>query len=65
MLDAVQLTGLSRSEIYRLISEGLIRSFVYTFREDSKTGIRLIDLPHLAKYLDERAAQALAEKEGK
>jgi predicted DNA-binding transcriptional regulator AlpA len=60
MPDTVKLTGLSRSEIYRLITEGLIQSFVYTFHEGAKSGVRLIDLKSLAVYLDQRAEEALA-----
>jgi hypothetical protein len=60
--DATELTGLSRSEVYRLIGAGLIKSFLYTLKPDAKSGIRLIDLPQLAAYLDQRAEAAMAEE---
>jgi hypothetical protein len=56
--------GLNKTEIYRLIDEGLIESFVYKFRPDAKSGVRLINLESLSAYLDKRSAEAKAEQEG-
>jgi hypothetical protein len=63
--DAVACSGLNKTEIYRLIREGLIESYVYRFRPDAVSGSRLINLESLTAYLDKRAAQAKAEASSK
>jgi hypothetical protein len=59
--DAIRLTGLNKIELYRLINEGLIESYIYKFREDAESGVRMINLQSLNAYLDKRAEQARAE----
>ena len=50
--------GLNKTELYRLVHEGLIESYIYKFRDDAKGGVRMINLESLAAYLDKRAAEA-------
>jgi hypothetical protein len=65
MWDAVACSGLNKTEIYKLIREGIIESFVYKFRPDATSGSRLINLESLTAYLDKRAAEAKAAEVSK
>ena len=49
---AVGWCGLSRSELYNLIKEGKIESFVYKSRPDAVSGVRMINLDSLTAFLD-------------
>jgi hypothetical protein len=63
--DAVACSGLNKTEIYKLIHEGIIESFIYKFRPDAKSGSRMINLESLTAHMDRRAAEAKAAEESK
>lgn len=63
--DASKYSGLNKDELRRLDKEGLISSFLYLARPDSKGGIRLFDLDSIYRFLEQKAAEAKAVKEGR
>ena len=60
--DASARTGLSKSEIYKVINdpESEVESFIYKGQPGHKSGCRMINLESLDKYLDRMMAATKA-----
>jgi hypothetical protein len=58
--DAAERTGLSKSEIYKLLNDpnSGVESFVYKSSSSNKTGARLINLVSLDACLDKLSAES-------
>lgn len=58
----MEMSGLSRPAIQKLINEGLIESYIYKHRPEAESGSRMINLLSLNEYLERRAQEAKAGK---
>ena len=59
--EAVRYSGLSRTELYRKISNRDVDSFVYKSHPGAISGIRLVSAESLDAFLDRMAAAAKKE----
>jgi hypothetical protein len=60
--DAVKHSGLSRTQIYELIRDGSIESFIFKRHPGAVSGCRIVNLQSLDEFLD-RMAQAAKQQE--